>query len=507
MVGPAKTLRAAVCLGGIAALCTALHISGAGGFEISREALRDKIRGGWAGQVIGCTYGGPTEFQYKGTFIPDEQPLAWTDAAIPDAFKKAPGLFDDVYMELTFLAVLGKRGLNASAAELGRAFAEAPFPLWHANQAARWNILNGFLPPRSGHWLNNPHADDIDFQIEADFAGLVSPGMVNAASRLCDRVGHIMNSGDGWYGGVYIAAMYALAFTTDDVAAIVRDALRAIPPESDFARCLGDVIRWQAEAPADWRETWFKVLKTWGRDVGCPEGVFSSFNIDAKVNAAWVALGLLYGNGDFERTLSVSTRCGDDSDCNPASAGGILGTVLGRSRIPAKWVKGVEAVEGEKFPYTSLSLVEACDLTLAIALESLRREGGRVGAAEVEIPSSPVQPVRLEKNFEGLRPTEKRRLELRLKSASSLEFSGTGFCVTGQVNSGRVPRAAVKVSLAVDGGKPETISLSSDFLRRRDPLFWRYGLRPGPHRLELKVLDSGAGAEVVLRDLVVYGPN
>ena len=93
-----------------------------------------------------------------------------------------------------------------------RAFANAEYMLWHANQAARYNILNGMEPPASGHWENNPHADDIDFQIEADFAGLMNPGMVNSSSEVCDRVGHIMNYGDGWYGGVYVAAMYSLAF-------------------------------------------------------------------------------------------------------------------------------------------------------------------------------------------------------------------------------------------------------------------------------------------------------
>ncbi len=51
------------------------------------------------------------------------------------------------------------------------------------------------MPPESGHWLNNPHSEDIDFQIEADFAGLMSPGMVNSAVEICDRVGHIMNYG------------------------------------------------------------------------------------------------------------------------------------------------------------------------------------------------------------------------------------------------------------------------------------------------------------------------
>ena len=93
--------------------------------------------------------------------------------------------------------------------------------LWHANQAGRYNILNGIKAPQSGHWKNNPHADCIDYQIEADFAGLMSPGMPNTASAICDKIGHIMNYGDGWYGGVYVGAMYALAFVSNDINYIV----------------------------------------------------------------------------------------------------------------------------------------------------------------------------------------------------------------------------------------------------------------------------------------------
>ncbi|MGB7295503.1 MAG: hypothetical protein WBC70_07925 [Candidatus Aminicenantales bacterium] len=61
----------------------------------------------------------------------------------------------------------------------------------------RYNILNGFAPPQSGHWLNNPHADDIDFQIEADFAGLMSPGMPNSAALICDEVRLDEDAGGG----------------------------------------------------------------------------------------------------------------------------------------------------------------------------------------------------------------------------------------------------------------------------------------------------------------------
>src|SRR3569833_3723124 len=123
-----------------------------------------------------------------------------------------PGLDDALYMDLTFVDVFEKYGLDAPVDSFANAFAHAGYMLWHANQAARYNLLNGIKAPASGNWLNNPHADDIDYLIEADFAGLMSPGMPNTASRISDKVGHIMNYGDGWYGGVFVGAMYTQAF-------------------------------------------------------------------------------------------------------------------------------------------------------------------------------------------------------------------------------------------------------------------------------------------------------
>ena len=149
---------------------------------MDKEVLMDKIKGGWAGQTIGVTYGGPTEFRYRQRIRPDSIEIPWPGSGYClKTFEKSPGLYDDIYMDLTFVDVFDRCGIDAHVDSFANAFACADYPLWHANQAARYNILNGIMPPGSGHWLNNPHADDIDFQIEADFAGLMSPGMPNAA--------------------------------------------------------------------------------------------------------------------------------------------------------------------------------------------------------------------------------------------------------------------------------------------------------------------------------------
>ena len=63
---------------------------------ISKTELQDKIKGGWAGQVIGCTYGGPTEFQWNGTMIGDHVPIPWNDTRMLWYYETAPGLYDDV---------------------------------------------------------------------------------------------------------------------------------------------------------------------------------------------------------------------------------------------------------------------------------------------------------------------------------------------------------------------------------------------------------------------------
>ena len=237
---------------------------------LSKAALQDKIKGGWAGQTIGCTYGGPTEFRYSGTMINPNVNIEWPEHFIQWYFDNAPGLYDDIYMDLTFVDVFDKKGLDAPIEDFAYAFSNADYQLWHANQQARYNIRQGIMPPDCGYWENNPHADDIDFQIEADYAGLMAPGMVNAAVGFTDGIGHLMNYGDGWYGGVYVAAMYALAFVCDNVETVAKEALRVIPAESRYYQCMADVIRWHARYPEDWQLTWALVEKDYSFDIGCP---------------------------------------------------------------------------------------------------------------------------------------------------------------------------------------------------------------------------------------------
>lgn len=472
----------------------------------SKQELQNKIKGGWAGQTIGVTFGGPYEFRFNGTFIQDYQPLEWHDGYLKETMLSTPGLYDDLYMDLTFVDVFEKYGLDAPLDSFANAFAKAEYDLWHANQAARYNILNGMKAPQSGHWLNNPHADDIDYQIEADYAGLMSPGMPNTASAISDKIGHIMNYGDGWYGGVFVGAMYSLAFTSNNIHAIVSEALKTIPKQSTFYQCINDVIKWHNQYPKDWRQAWYEVQKKWADDIGCADGVFNAFNIDAKTNAAYIVIGLLYGKGDFTRTMEITTRCGQDADCNPSSAGGILGAMMGYDKIPAYWKQGLKEAESIDFKYTTMSLNKVYEVGFKHALQIIERNGGKIDGNKITIKTQQPKAVRYEQSFQGIYPISKKTIKNITQTEASFEFEGTGFVVRGEARKPMQNKAdyTFLAELYIDGQKVETASFPTRFATRRLELFWKYGLEKRKHTITIKVLNPSPEYTLLFSDCIFY---
>lgn len=478
---------------------------------LSKEVLLDKIKGGWAGQTIGCTYGGPTEFKYKGGMINDSIPIIWYDDYCKDIFAEDPGLYDDVYMDLTFMEVMDREGINAPAQSYATAFANADYKLWHANQAARYNILNGINPPASGHWLNNPHADDIDFQIEADFIGMICPGMPVTACELSDTIGHIMNYGDGFYGGVFVGTLYSLAYICDDIPTIIEQSLRAIPENTNFHRCIADVIKYWKKYPDNWKQCWLAIDERYTAEKGCPEGVFNGFDIDATINSAYCVIGLLYGEGDFFKTMDIATRCGQDSDCNPATAGGILGVIKGYSGIPDYWKPALERCENIDFPYTSISLATSYDVTLRLLEKVLVANGGSVeGDNYTTLVQEPVT-MPYEQSFEGLYPVERRVVKLDLTKGepeSTWKFNGSGIVLQGLVRRDLQSAPgdyAALLEASIDGKPVENFSMPLDYITRKYDIYHNYELTDGEHTLTIKWLNPAPGYAVQCKDIVVYG--
>jgi ADP-ribosylglycohydrolase len=478
--------------------------------SLTKSQLKDKIMGGWAGQTIGVTFGGPVEFRFNGTMINDYQKIPWYDGYIKKTMTENPGIYDDLYMDLTFVEVFEREGLDAPVSSHAKAYANAGYMLWHANQAARYNILKGISPPASGHWLNNTHADCIDYQIEADFAGLMSPGMPNTASQISDKIGHIMNYGDGWYGGVYIGAMYSLALISNDMNFVVNEALKTIPKESNYYKCIADVIKWHKQYPDDWKKTWFELQQKWSNDVGCPDGVFNPFNIDATINSAYVVVGLLYGKGDFTATMEITTRCGQDADCNPSSAGGILGAMIGYKAIPEYWKLGLKEAEPLDFKYTTTSLNDVYEIGTKHALQNIERNGGKVSGENITIKMQKPMPVKFEQSFTGHFPMDKLWIGKNLENEYEVEFEGNGFVLKGEAHPRNVTswdskdQKNLKMEVYLDDKLLETAELPTNFVTRRHELTWKYQLPDQKHKLRVKLLDPNPDYVCRMNELIWY---
>ena len=342
--------------------------------RITVKEYRQKMSAGWIGQMAGVGWGFPTEFKWLGEIIPEAEVPQWRPDMI-NVFDQ-----DDLYVEMTFLRTLEEHGFDVTANQAGIDFANSRYQLWVANREGRDNLRAGIAPPDSGHPRFNPAADAIDYQIEADYSGLIAPGLPNIAIELGEKFGRIMNYGDGLYGGQFVGAMYAEAFFEDDPARIVTRALRAIPRESQYAEAVRDVLRWYAENPDDWERTWALIDEKYHRDPAYRQftyqGPTPAFNIDAKLNGAYIVLGLLYGEGDPAKTIRIAMRAGQDSDCNPSNAGGILLTALGYDGIPAGFVSALDTTT--RFSFTEYTFPDLVDVSEKLARQAVIRSGGRI---------------------------------------------------------------------------------------------------------------------------------
>lgn len=412
--------------------------------ELQWDTYLDKVQGAWMGKMIGVTFGQPWEFQYQNTPIgfditdwplsptrmkayrtraenkpeeedwdpitheSDNKKIVIVHKFIMDSEKEHPSLGapdnDDIYVNLLFLYSLRKYGIDVDPVTVAHEWDSKIRKVWHANDAGLQNIRKGILPPDSGNPRYNPHADDIDFQIESDIFGMIAPGMPQVSNRYGERMGHIMNYGDGVYGGMFISAMYTQAFFATNIREVVESGLKAIPAKSLYAQLIRDVIQWHDENPNDWLKTWHLVQAKWGEVDHCPDGYKQPFNIDAKLNGGYVVMGLLYGNGDWYKTMNYATRAGQDADCNPANAAGILGTLIGAHAIPAEYREPLHNTYWNK---TLAGLPDSFEIdvlaedTAQVGLKVLLANGGEVktndGKMILLVPyQMPVAPAKLE---------------------------------------------------------------------------------------------------------------
>ncbi len=355
------------------------------------KEYRDKMSAGWIGQMVGVSHGAPTEFRWGDKIIPEDKVPQWTPQMINDSFAQ-----DDLYVEMTFLRTLEQYGVDCSIRQAGIDFANSGYPLWCANNAGRKNLRKGIAPPDSSHPQFNKCPNDIDYQIEADYSGLIAPGIPQAAVDLGEKFGRLMNYGDGMYAGQFIGALYAEAFFESDPVRLTQKALEAIPSGCQYAEMVRDMLEWYSGDPINWQACWEKCQKKYREDPEYQKD--SNGGIDCKINGAYVLLGLLYGHRDLNATIVISMRAGQDSDCNPSSSGGILFTTFGYNKLPDRYLKDLQWET--KFSHTDYNFKQLLDVCQKLATDVVVKYGGKVvkndqGEMCFIVPDHPVKPSKL----------------------------------------------------------------------------------------------------------------
>ena len=229
--------------------------------------------------------------------------------------------------------------------------------------------------------------------------------MPNLVIELGEKFGRLMNYGDGLYGGQFVGGMYAEAFFEKDMDKIVRAGLDCVPEGSQFHECISDVIKWHSQNPNDWQKSWHLIEAKYQdnpdyRKASCDKG---DYNIDAKINAAYIVMGLLYGEGDIDKTIIISTRCGQDSDCNPSNAGGVLCTMIGFKDLPDKFTSALNP--NGKFSHSPYTFPKMIEVSAQLVRDAVIRQGGRIekdadGKEVFVIAAQTPKPSKLEQCWE-----------------------------------------------------------------------------------------------------------
>ncbi|MFB7455834.1 ADP-ribosylglycohydrolase family protein [Streptomyces sp. NPDC056188] len=347
------------------------------------QGLADRILGGWLGRIAGNMLGKPVE-----------QGEVWTRDRI-DRYLRAAGALpltdylpepavghdgpplrpewlscvrgrihgscrdDDVDYAILGLDLLETHGFDFTTEQVGELWLlRLPYlQTFTAERAAYRNLANGLKPPLTATY-GNPYQEWIGALIRADIHGWTSPGDPRRAASLARRDAVLSHTGNGVYGAMWAAALIAAAFTTPTVCAAVDTALTVIPAGSRLARTVRRTVALY-EAGLPWEDT-LDVLADETAGLGW---------IHTVPNAAVITAGLLYGGGDFTRTLALTVRAGLDTDSNGATAGSVAGVMTGAAAVPAQWKDPLEdTVRSAVFGFDGISVSELAERTLRLAL-------------------------------------------------------------------------------------------------------------------------------------------
>ncbi len=283
----------------------------------NRNILRDKIYACWMGKNIGGTLGGPYEGQKE---IHDIQ-----------GFVTKPGEVlpnDDLDLQLIWLKAMEEQGPEAvNTRSLSEYWLSYIGPTWNEYGVGKSNLRAGIPSPMCGEYNNGYWKHSNGAWIRTEIWACLYPGNVEKAIEYAFADAAVDHGyGEGSYAAIFIAALESAAFVFSDIQTLIQIGLSKIPADCRVARSVNIVLEAYKNG-TPWQET-RQLLVEDSADLGW---------FQAPANVGYVILGLLYGQGDFKKSLILAVNCGDDTDCTAATAGSILGIVKGTAGLPEDW--------------------------------------------------------------------------------------------------------------------------------------------------------------------------
>jgi len=301
----------------------------------------ERCYAGWLGKLIGVRFGIPIEgrnYDYikkvygeLTDYIDNYQKMlaADDDTNVPIALLSA--LYDYTHTSDVTAEQMGKTLLNVAPYEHG-------FFWWggygkSTEHTAYTNLHEGVPAPLSGSVEHNGAdvAEQIGGQIFIDVWGLIAPGNPKLAAEYAEKAASVTHGGNGVYGDMFVAAAIAAAFTEPSIRKVLEMALEIIPADCEYARVTEDMFRfYDNDSTKDWEAAFAYIKENWGYDRY--PGVCHIIP-----NSAVMVMSMLYGEGDFSRTIRICNMCGWDTDCNVGNVGTIMGTLVGLDGIDMSW--------------------------------------------------------------------------------------------------------------------------------------------------------------------------
>jgi hypothetical protein len=291
---------------------------------------RDQLMGCWMGKNIGSTLGLPIEAK-RGVF----EIQFYEQGQSQD-----PAGNDDLDIQLIHLNALEKYGRNLNAEIIAEYWLNYVVADWDVFGIAKAHLRMGLPPPLSG-LLHNFEKDCVSGMIMTELWACVAPGHPDVATRFAyeDTIKlHGVNT-EGLYAALFTAALESAAFAVKDIDKLMAIGLSYVPERCRVSRIV-HAIQECRRAGASWQDARQKVL-----DLAYSECVAGQPDFPrvkpwiGPMNLGFVVIGLLYGEGDFGKSVCTTVNCGEDTDSTGSITGAIMGILHGYRAIPQKWIE------------------------------------------------------------------------------------------------------------------------------------------------------------------------